>query len=275
MPIIPPASSSQYDSVNQALTSANSRLSGKLDTLQPVSGKILGNTNANSLQFTNSAWRKMQDQLASRGYARLNNECIIGSFPKVASLDPASQAWLSWTGCFDGANYFPVPCLPADFTHPLKMWERYSGQNQPWWNPQNGMEKIMNGLPAPPKMSGMRFWEWRGDAIYMPGSLMVEDLRIRYVKYLADFADVGSVPWFDQLVPIMRGSDSLSWFICAEVASARGDMETSQMFLANATEALKYVFNLDVRANQNVNVRRQSRSGRLEGGGGTAWGCVY
>ncbi|MGA7885904.1 MAG: hypothetical protein WCA44_09185 [Acidobacteriaceae bacterium] len=255
-----------YDTLTVVLNMVRQRMNDELVTLQPVGGKLLKNTQVYSQQSVNTAWRKFQDKLAERGYAKLIEEVIISNLPIVASADPASQMWIDVTGTYDGAAFTDTPALPEDFSHPLKMWERWSGQNAEFADPP--MEKMLDGLPAIIKNTVLRFWEWRNDKIYLVGSQIPEDLRIRYVNYLEDFADIASDPgpdqivgtWFVQPVPIMRAADSFSWFICAELAAARGQDATS--FSNNADGALARVFNLDVRADQRVNIRRRSRSGR-------------
>jgi hypothetical protein len=127
------------------------------------------------------------------------------------------------------------------------------------------MEKILDGLPAWQKAMANRCWEWRNNAIWMPGALMVEDFRIRYVKYLPDFVDVGQSPWFVQPVPIMRCSDGFSWFICAEFAEAQGKVEVADRFLQRGKDAFGRIFNLDAAADQRVNIRRRPHSARGNG----------
>lgn len=264
MPVFPAIPVQQYDSIFSMLNSARARLNETMNTLLPTSGKLLDMTDSSTLQTVNNGWRKQQDLLADRGYQRLIDEVVIYAFPAVFGLDPATQCTLDWNGCSDGNSVFETPQLPQIFTHPLKIWERWSGQNAEFSDPP--MEKILGGLPMLQKTSGIRFWEWRNDAIYMPGSQVVEDLRIRFVRYLPDFADqdYGDKPmrWFQQPIPIVRASDSLSWFICAEVASAREAFDIAEKFLFRAGEALNHLFNLDVRADQSVNIQRRPRGGR-------------
>ena len=266
MPVLPPPAAAVYDSLNVIIKMVNSRLNDDITTLLPVSGKILRNSQTYSQQLVNNSWRKMQEHLGEKGYARLLNEVVIYGFPVVASTDPATQCWLSWSGCFDGANFFPAPALPTDFSHPIKVWERWSSQNTQFGDPP--MEKILDGLPSTSKTTNIRYWEWRGDALYHPGSMMVEDLRIRYINFLPDFLDVGTVPWFQQPVPIVRIADAFSCFVCAEVTAARGDLALATVFLEEGKAGLGRVFNLDVRADERVNIRRRPRSGR---GYGRSW----
>ena len=277
-----------YDSLMVVRNTVQARLNGALDSLQPISGKILENSSYFSQQAVNDAWRNAQDYLAERGFADLLNEAVISGFPIVASLDPATQVRLDWTGCGDGVTTYTTPFLPSECTHPLKIWERWSNQNAEF--SQTPMEKILDGLPAWQKAMANRCWEWRNNAIWMPGALMVEDFRIRYVKYLPDFVDnfagktfdempgtfdetsgtfdeAGGtrVHWFEQPVPIMRCSDGFSWFICAEFAEAQGKVEVADRFLQRGKDAFGRIFNLDAAADQRVNIRRRPHSGRGNG----------
>ena len=264
MPVAP------YDSLMVVKNTVQARLNGALDSLQPISGKILENSSYFSQQAVNDAWRNAQDYLAERGFADLLNEKVISGFPIVASHDPSTQVWLDWTGCSDGVSTFTTPFLPSECTHPLKIWERWSNQNAEF--SQTPMEKILDGLPAWQKAMANRVWEWRNNAIWMPGALMVEDFRIRYVKYLPDFVDnfAGNirVHWFEQPVPIMRCSDGFSWFICAEFAEAQGKPEIADRFMQKGKDAFGRIFNLDAAADQRVNIRRRPHSGR---GGGRSY----
>jgi|SRR5580692_1791341 hypothetical protein len=257
MPILPPSVAAPYDPVSTILNAARTRLNDAVPTLVSLSGKVLQDTEAFTQQMTNNAWRRMQEQLANYGYTGLNTEVVIPSIPVVASTDPASQCYLSWTGFFDGVNLFDTPNLPFDFILPLKVWERTSGQNACFSDVP--MEQILDGLPSRPKVWANYWWEWRQDAIYFPGSQIVEDFRIKYARYLGDFVDVGDVRWFDQPAQIMRCADSFSWYIAAEFVSSRGDAATALEFTNRGADAAKLVMNREIRQKQRVNVRRRPR----------------
>lgn len=261
MPILSPQPqlSVNYDVLSTVLDMARMRLNDNIVTRQAVSGGLLDNNQVFSQVIVNTAWRKAQDFLAEKGYDRVTDECIISQFPLVASVDPASQCWINWQGCFDGQNFFQQPALPQFFNHPLKVWERWSGINAEFSDPP--MQKILGGLPMQMKTPNHRFWEWRSDTLYTPGSQMLEDFRIRHVSYLADFLDTGNTPWFQQVVPLMRGSDGFAWMICSEVAVSRGDQALAEAFAGNGERALDRIFNLDVQADQQINIRRQPRTG--------------
>lgn len=244
------------DSVASVLNAAKVRLNEEVPTLMAVTGRVLENGQYFTLQSLNNAWRKLLEHLVTQGYAALESEIIISAFPVVASTDPASQCWLSQAGCFDGVATYITPSLPSDFTHPLKMWERWSGQNAGF--SRDPMEKILDGLPTPQKSSWMGCWEWRSEAIYVPGSLVLEDFRIRYAKNIPDFADAGTTQWFQGTVPLLRCTEPLSLFLCAEFASSRQQETLAQVFEARAITAASKLTNRDVRADERVDIRRRS-----------------
>ena len=269
MPVFPPITAQPYDTVYNVLNSARVRLNDRIVSQQTVGGKLLENNQAFTLQLVNTAWRKLQEFLANLGFAQLRQEGIITGLPVVSSVDPASQVRIDWFGYFDGQNLFPAPMLPPDLMVPLQVWERQSGVNAAFVP----MEPILDGMPTWNKQSRNGIWEWRADGLYMPGALIVTDLRIRYNRYLPDFSDTAAVQWFQQSVPITRCLDALSYFICAEVAEAREDLADDGTFRQKGESAARLLMNRDIAMKQRVNQRRQSRSGRLESNDG--YGLCY
>jgi hypothetical protein len=192
------------DNLNTIINAARARLQSDLPTLAPSSGKILDRTQAATQQAVNNAWRKLQEKLANFGLTVLTDEVILLNVPIVASLDPATQTRLDWTSFFDGVtntpgtdDYDPVnkqyvftgaPVLPSNCIQPLKIWERWSGINAQFAT--QPMTMILDGLPTIQKSTANRFWEWRNNAIWMPGSTMPMDLRIKFVQFFPDFEDV-------------------------------------------------------------------------------------
>jgi len=263
-----------YDSVVSVLNAARARL----NRVAGVSGDIISINQAFTQQYFNNAWRKFQEYLANLGADDLMTEILLTALPTVTSLDPASQTVLSWSGFFDGTNQQSAPQLPNDLIRPVKIWERYTGTNALFQDP--GMEQMVDGLVTLQKFTYNGQWCWQAGAILMPGSTQSMDLRIRYARYLPDFVQNGYgqniSPWYAQPVPIARCQDSLSLYVCAEVAMARPDLNLDPSELRMEAEAMAdKVFNRDVRSKQRVNVRRISRSGRLEGAGGGDYGLLY
>lgn len=254
MPVLNPLGTPPYDPLNTVLNAARVRLN---DAIQSLGGDVLTNNQPFTQVMANIAWRRLQETLADLGYSRLRREAILTNCPVVASIDPASQVSVSWASYFDGVSYYSAPVLPQDLILPLRLWERPSGQNAEFAPMQNWLD----GLPTRPKLGRNFVWEWREDAIYMPGALTVMDLRIRYAAYLPDFATVGETEWYDQPVSILRSLDPFAYYICSEAANARGDLDGSQ-FDAKAEATAKLIFNREVGMKERVNLRRIPRSGR-------------
>jgi len=267
MPFVPNPDA-PFDLAYTILAAARTRLNDTLPTLFPVSGKLLDNSQTSTNQLFNNAYRKLQEFLANLGYTKLIGNVVITGLPPVASTDPGTDVWIDWFNYFDGSNLWQLPVLPQDLIIPKRVWERQSGMNAMFCE----MGMYLDGLPTWNKQARNLVWEWRGDAIHMPGSQATMDLRIRYARYLPDIVDTGSVPWFQQPVPIMRCMDSLSYFLCSEVLEARGD-DRENPFMDKAVAAAKLIMNRDISTMQRVNVRRRPRSGRGEGSqyGGGLW----
>lgn len=257
MPVLPPIPNAPYDTLNTVMNTARTRLNDVLDTTVATGGTMLQDTAAFSRTVANTSWRKMQSFLGNLGYTVLNKEVQITALPAVATTDPSVETSLNWFNFFDGLNYWDAPVLPPDFVMPLWVKERVSGQAAAFVP----MECMLDGLPDCQKGGCNLHWEWRENAIWMPGSQMVMDLKIKYGSFLPDFEDSGDLPWYMQPVFIMRCLDSFAWYICAEYVGSRGEEALSATFTVKAENAAKLIINRDVRLKQRVNVRRQPRSG--------------
>lgn len=269
LPVTPPtASLGPYDLVNDVLNTARVRLNDALENTYPTSGKLLDNNQFFTLQAFNQGYRNLQEFLANLGFTRLRREIVLQGVPPVATMDPASQVSLSWNGYFNGVVTLgpesdpQAPLLPNDLIIPLVMWERTSGSSAEFAEP---MRLFIDGLPTPPKLGCNRGWEWREDAIFMPGATMTLDIRVRYAAYLPDFVneDGFGVQWYQQQVPIMRCQSALAWYLLAEVANGRTDIGIDpQVFIGRAEADAKKIYNRESILKQRTNVRRAPRSGR-------------
>jgi hypothetical protein len=195
---------------------------------------------------------------------------VAYALPVVASIDPSSQTMWSWTQFFDGVGYYAPPSvtvLPQDFILPLRMWERQTGSNQIF----APMRMAIDGLPQGYKIPWNRYFEWREDAIYMPGSVSSMDIRVEYAAFIPDFlvtnnvlGNPNSIPAITpatMTVPIMRCQSSLANYICAEAAMGRDDVDV-QSFVSAAESDAKMVWNTEVKLKQRNPVSRRPFSGR-------------
>jgi|SRR5690242_4403095 len=257
MPVLPPTGRAPYDTVQSVLNLARVRIN---DAINTIDGDTLKNTAAFTQVAVNAAWRKMQDDLANKGYNGLVDRVILSFIPATTDLDPASQCFIDWTQAFIGGTYYDAPVLPPDLIVPLRLWERPS--NQGWgFTP---MQNYIDGLPSCMKQGYNRIWQWHGNRLEFPGSLAIEDFQIEYAKYLNDFEDTVDdqgqpVPWYTLDVPIVRCQDAFADYIAYEVTAARGDA-VALTFQASAEAKSSKIFNREVRQKQRVNLRRIPRS---------------
>lgn len=194
------------------------------------SGEIFNNSQAYVLPTVNLAWRKLQKKLADKGHPRLEDEVDLFSLPVVANLDPISQCWINWTNFFDGKNLWSpatlvgCPVLPSNFIAPLRLWERQSAPtgviNYSLLRP---MHPAPNALRAQQKGSWNRYWDWREDAIYFPGSILSMDLRTRFNAYLPDIT-IAAGGFSSTPVPLMRCAEALAYYSAGIFVTARGSL---------------------------------------------------
>lgn len=247
-----------YDTVEMVLQSARVRLN---DAIQSINGDILTDLAAFTPQVVNNAWRRLQEYLADRGCAALNRETILPAVPAWGSADPGKFVSFNWATYSDGVNLWAVPVLPQDMIAPLDFYERVTGSNAIF----TPMDQVFNGLPTANPAGGVaardslnRLWEWRQETIYMPGASGTTDIRMRYAGYLADFVYVAPPggPGWSVPVSIMRSLSSFAWYVCSEMARARGDMDAGQ-FDQYAMEGAEQIWNRDYREGRRLYKRAE------------------
>lgn len=248
-----PADTAPYFSLDTVLNTARVRLN---DAIQSLGGDILKDSQPFTQQMANSAWLRLQQFLANLGYSRLIDEKVIHGLPICASSDPAAHCWIDWTGFWDGTQIWTGFALPRKCMFPLRLWDRVTGFNAGWGE---AMVNIMDGLPAKFKYPRNGIFEWRNDRIYMPGTTLPVDLRVRFAQFFPFFETQGDTQWYQQPVPIVGSLDALADYICVEASDGRDDVD-SQTFKTRAEGEAKLIFNRDVRLKNRSNVRRRPRS---------------
>ena len=197
---------------------------GVNDSIVSLGGQTLTNTAAFTPVYVNRGWQMFQQELLNMGYVRLLVQGFtLLNLPNVANLDTATQVSLSWTGYNDGVTAYPSSALPQTLIKPTKLMERLSGSAPNvnlFWD-MSGPEQGVTRIPFITKDYRNRIWVFNNDTIYMPGATGNIDLRVDYASYLADFT-TGSFPG-PQVVPIMRSTDALAWYIGYIFSYARND----------------------------------------------------
>ena len=266
MPIPPPSVTAPYDMLEIVLNLARTRLN---DAIASIGGDILTDTQPFTGTMTNSAWRKMQAFLSNLGYSKYKRKwCSSIGYPVIATTDPTGYTFLSWTQFFDGVAYYAPPVvavLPQDFIAPLRVGERPFGSNQVY----SPMRLAPDGLPQGMKSVWNCLFEWKNDAIYMPGSTRSMELEIEYAAYDYDFivtngvlgnAVEGITP-ANMPVPIMRCQSAFANYLAAECAAGRDDVDAPAFITQAETDCKLLMNNSDVKLKQRRPVQRRPYRG--------------
>lgn len=211
-----------HDSLEVVVNLARVRL---LDMVAAVGGDVLTDTQPFTVYAVNAAWRKMQEFLSKLGFRKFHNDITLTGVAAVGSPNPGSEPYISWTGYWDGAAMQVAPVLPQDLICPKELRERLNGTGSIFLE----MDFLDGEPPLVPKAMWNRIWGWRNEQLRIPGSLTVTDLWVSYWSYAPDFVPAATSPFASQKVPIMRCAEAFSWYLVAELGSARGDLDVQKI----------------------------------------------
>jgi hypothetical protein len=189
-------------------------------------GNLIPGTNKNSTLpvLMNSAIREIYRQIRIMGQPTLiGDNYILYNLPTINSslgagvANPAIQVSLQYTGYFDGLQQWPTFTLPNNMLYPLEVWQRPSGTNYPF----SLVPQATGALrPNNQKMS-LGEWEWRSDGIWMNGSTVPMDLRIRWEFAIIDRA-TPDVNWDFTYIPILDCQEAIADIISLRYARRLG-----------------------------------------------------
>lgn len=226
-------------------------------------GDLFADAQVYVVPTVNLAWRLLQKKLADKGHPRLVNTTLLTAFPVITNLDPAVEQYINWQGFFDGTNFqTPVtlagcPVLPQDFISPLYLEERQTvagaTPSNPNLNVLRPMHPAANGLRSRQKGSWNRYFDWREDAVYFPGSILNMDVKTRYAAYLADIAPGANFALTP--VPIMRCAEALANYAAAIFVTPRGGL-LGPAFMAVGDAALAQITNAYAKLQQRASYSR-------------------
>lgn len=167
-----------------------------------AAGLIMPNANPDLLVFLNSAVRDVYSDLRNVGDPELLlDNYILTGIPALAQPDQTVQVALSYAGYFDGFTWNPQWTLPVSCVKIERVWERWTGSGSDF----APMTPCPFGLPPVLQWQRMGMWEVRQNALWMPGSLVATDLRIRCRITFPDFGTVqpSTVNFKTAYVPIL------------------------------------------------------------------------
>ena len=195
--------------VNQARVVVNDAIGNGL------AGEVLTDTQPFTIQIVNGAWRKVQDQCAKLGFPRLTSSTIL-TLP-ASSGDPGTQLVINWASS---------PALPSDCIVPLALQERVLNSGSNFYK----VDGSIHDMPLVAQGVWNKIWEWRGDALLLPGTLQAQQLWMSYASLLPDFVPASTTPFASQTVPINRSLDAFSLYIAAVFSAARGSAVAPALF---------------------------------------------
>lgn len=224
------------------------------DSYRGGKGRILTDQQPFSVEYLNAALEELSDKIGNNGVISLTaDNFILSPITALPGPDPAIQTFVSYEGFFNGTEMVSLPKLPSDLVAIQKVWERQVGSGlpfQPMTQPMEGLSSILQG----PWLSE---WEYRQDRLYMRGSTINEELRLRYelrqVPISADdAADLGNVQ-----IGILASVNALATLVAYNYARARGAVAATQM-QADAEKMMRYIVRRYTRRAQGVYYNRKA-----------------
>ena len=220
-------------------------------------GDVLTDTAPFSFQILNSAFERVQLELAKVGVETMIEYAWLIGLPSMSIVDPEGRMIVDDTGT---RIFYPngtgnvsslTPQLPVDMVFPLKLWERQTSTT----NFAVPMQQPNTGLFNMSQQTYLVDWEWEGDALMFRGALQSQDVKIKYEKHLPLLvASTDPVP--------IRGVVNAAAYQGATIfAQSRGGA-ISPMFKVRADEEIMLLQTISARRRQRKQVRRQPYSGR-------------
>jgi hypothetical protein len=260
-------------------------------TATPGEGQILTNNSAISpftIPFINSAIRTLYRKLGNSGVATLIQDgYILTNLPPIDGVngvgipDPSTQVAITFSGYFDGTTLWDALVLPPNTLAVLKMWERQTGSG----NPFTEMTQSQDGLPSRNQITYLGQWEWRGgsvevssnevfgDSVYMVGSVLAMDVRMRLrVSLPAQVSGTGT-DFATLQIPVLDCVDCVANYIAAFYTAARGEddpdvLGRSKILRDAGDQYAMELANQQIRQKQAVPYERQAYGNSGWGGAG-------
>jgi hypothetical protein len=203
MPIVAPIRFPNLQSMMDLFRSSINDDGGGQDG--PQDGLIATNSAPFTLPFLNNAIKWVYRSLRNIGDPALiiDNYLLLG-IPALTGPNPAVQVSLGLLGYFDGFAMNSQWTLPAGAMGIDRAWERVSGTEGDF----HQLREAADGLQPIQQTSTMRQYEWRGNAMWMPGAVESVDLRLRCKISLPSFQGT-SLDFSTTYVPIFDCEDAI------------------------------------------------------------------
>jgi len=243
---------SGFPTVEDVMNLARSIVNDMFPGINNTNGRILTDDAPFTLPYINSAFKSLQRKLRVEGVTfPIKDNVILTNLTPIAAPDPTIQIAVTYSGYFDGVQNHATPMLPPDLIQPLEVAEQTLGTNLPF--------SVMTEPGSIHSMNQGNFlsvWEWRNYGIYMPGSLLAKNLRLRYTSGQPPL-NIPSSSFASTSVNIVDSQEALAYLIAAQYALARGGASPDVAALkAQADEVIGEMALEFVRRSQGVQYRR-------------------
>ena len=246
---MPGLGSSAYTTLEGVLNASRALVN---DMLTGTGGEILTDNAPFTFPMINLAADYLCKKLSNNGMQVFTLETVLTPVLAIAVNDPGVQVNISDTGYYDGVSNHAAPQLPVDLLEPIDLWERQTGSTD-FWNP---MVPYPDGLPSVIQNATLGIWEYRGEAIYMPGATQSNDVRLRYKSMSITFVTPN-----DSV--LIRGAQScLANYLAAIFVNSRNPSAGVAFSEAGDAYAAQLV-TAEVRSQQRIPVTRRSYGSRF------------
>jgi hypothetical protein len=207
-----------------------------------ISTKLINALNSALLEVYQGLGNIGDPTLIADNYIVLNLPVVSG-VNGAGSPDPSAQVSLGFAGFFDGTQWHGNYKLPANLLEPTRLWQRVNSTNLPF----TPLGQAQDGLEPGWQGNTLGAWEWRGDGIWMNGSTLNCDVRIRYRLKLPLYIGA-AVNYTTTFIPVMGCTNAVAYRVAAIIEDSLGNPEVAAK---RDTEAARHLFLL-----RNEKVRR-------------------
>lgn len=177
--------------------------------------------------------------LELREYLELSNSPVTNYSDTVLTI-PAGTTVI---------NYVTTPALPQDLVDIRQMWYRPTGDGP--FVPLTRKDFLPHWLDGQDLYSFL-FWAWYDNAVHIPASSQINDLKLDYIKQIAEVVDENSQ------LSLINGQSFLNYRTAALLCRyVKNDVEKAQDMDVNAQTSLDRTIGIESKGRQAIITRRR------------------
>jgi len=249
---MPAISSTIYPTAEDILIAARVMAN---DAQFSIDGDILNDQQPYVFPMLQLCYEKLQRRLIRGGMNTYNKTVDITGLTAVGTADPTTQVQLLYSGYFDGVNMAANPTLPPDLIVPLEIWSRQSATINRWAK----LGQVSDSITTSSQTSAFGEWDWETDTLFLPGSTISNDLRIKYILFAPELTGP------DSQVFVVGCKVALAALIGEMAAKSRGGSEAAAAFKAESENEIQLLLAPYARKEQYASFVRKPFRGNRRG----------